>query len=283
MLRSDRGPAYTSALLKSVNDLLGIEHAFGATYHPESQAPVASTHKRMNKILRDYAHRFPAQWDRWTPLAQWSIRTTPRVKLRGRIPDEIATRLRPQGPVDALFARIGDATLSPDTYVVNLIKHLESVHKSLSSDLEALQNSRQYANSKLASDELAVGDLVLVRRPPAGTEVAAKEGLPRKLMPKFDVQPYEIAKAATKATYIVRDSLTHATDGLGFSQPIHISRLRPIVLSGLAKPIDQGYPQLRLRHRRAPPEHGRLTRQAADGRCFFEPGRLVPDVGGSLE
>ena len=37
VLRSDRGAELTGSIVTAVNDLRGVQHAFGAAYHPESQ------------------------------------------------------------------------------------------------------------------------------------------------------------------------------------------------------------------------------------------------------
>ena len=55
VLRSDRGTEFTGAIVKAINALLGVEHAFGSSYHPESQGYIEARHKVVNNTLAAYA------------------------------------------------------------------------------------------------------------------------------------------------------------------------------------------------------------------------------------
>ena len=59
VLRSDRGPEFTGQVVHAVNKLLGIDHAFGASFHPESQGYVEGRHKSLNFILAAFARDNP--------------------------------------------------------------------------------------------------------------------------------------------------------------------------------------------------------------------------------
>ena len=64
VLRSDRGKAFLSEVVRAVNDYLGVVQAFGSSYHPESQGYLEARHKPINNVLAAYCRQFPGQWSR---------------------------------------------------------------------------------------------------------------------------------------------------------------------------------------------------------------------------
>ena len=89
VLRSDRGPAFVSSVIDAVNQLLGVDHAFGAAYHPQSQGYVEARHKPINHTLAAYAKDNPGKWARRVKLCQWAMRATPREDRNGKSPYEL--------------------------------------------------------------------------------------------------------------------------------------------------------------------------------------------------
>ena len=129
LLRTDRGSSFTSTLVAAVNAMLGITHVFGTAYHPESQGYIEARHKPINNTLAAYASQHPGQWARWAKLAQWALRATPRADRGGKSPYELVCGLVPQGPVDALFRKVGSTkTLSPGSYISGLRDNLQKIH-----------------------------------------------------------------------------------------------------------------------------------------------------------
>ena len=62
ILRSDRGQAFLSDVVRSVNEYLGVVQAFGSSYHPESQGYLEARHKPINNVLSAFCHQYPGQW-----------------------------------------------------------------------------------------------------------------------------------------------------------------------------------------------------------------------------
>ena len=118
VLRSDRGTSYTGAVVDAVNNLLGVTQAFGTAFHPESQGHIEGSHKRVNNILAAFASKHPSGWSRWAKLAQWCIRCTPQPNKANKSPYELVTGMIPQGPIDALFAKVGAASVTDPTHYV---------------------------------------------------------------------------------------------------------------------------------------------------------------------
>ena len=48
VLRSGRGPEFTGKVVEAVNRVLGVEHAFGPSFHPESQGYLEGRRKILN-------------------------------------------------------------------------------------------------------------------------------------------------------------------------------------------------------------------------------------------
>ena len=44
VLRSDRITELTGSVVKAINTMLGVEHAFGSSYHPESHGHIEARH-----------------------------------------------------------------------------------------------------------------------------------------------------------------------------------------------------------------------------------------------
>eukprot|EP00969_Alexandrium_andersonii_P213875 9444792-Alexandrium_andersonii.AAC.1 len=64
-------------------------HVFGSSYHPQSQGYIEGRHQSVNRILAAYASHWPGQWARWSRLAQWILRATPRADRGGFSPYEL--------------------------------------------------------------------------------------------------------------------------------------------------------------------------------------------------
>ncbi len=44
VLRSDRITEFIGSVVKAINTMLGVEHAFGSSYHPESHGYIEARH-----------------------------------------------------------------------------------------------------------------------------------------------------------------------------------------------------------------------------------------------
>jgi len=265
VLRSDRGGPFVSDVVRTVNQLLGIQQAFGSSYHPQSQGFIEARHKPINKTIRAYASANPQKWARYIKLAQWAMRATPRADLGGRSPYEVITGLRPQGPLTTLFDKMKVKTVTPSEYVKGLQQNLELIQKevamSYAAELDAkLQKREGETRSNWVPD---VGDTVFLRRAPTGA--GDVPGTSRKLLALCDTRLYRVRKVVGPSTYYLADADTGNTD-LGFPQPVALDRLVPFDLCELEVPTDEKEP-LRVEVDR---EHGggtyRIVSQSATGR-----------------
>ena len=122
---------------RAVNELFGVTHVFGSSYHPQSQGYIEARHKPIAYTLAAYADKIPGNWATTAKLAQWALRSTPRQDRGGKSPFELVTCLRPQGPLNRPIGRASAAKIKvdPGTYGAELCSHLEEVHKVLRTPL----------------------------------------------------------------------------------------------------------------------------------------------------
>jgi len=247
VLRSDRGSEFTGAIVKAINTLLGVEHAFGSSYHPQSQGYVEARHKVVNQTLAAYAKAHPGKWARSVKLCQWAMRATPRADRDGKSPFEIITGLKPQGPLNRIFEKVSSTTLAPNAYVRDLCTHLEQTQKNVAVQLSADFAKRVHKNEKYVHKNEWLpkpGDIVLLRRPPQAA--ASSHGKPdgeaavhvsARLQPLTAPKPYKVKKVVGSKSYILEDVDTGSTE-LSFSQPVALARLVPFDLCQLEAPIN---------------------------------------------
>ena len=74
---SDNAKEFIGSVVRELNQLLGIKHVTGTSYHPQSQGYIEGRHKTVNNVLRAYTTNVK-NWSRWIKLAQWVMRSTPR-------------------------------------------------------------------------------------------------------------------------------------------------------------------------------------------------------------
>lgn len=227
-----------SDIVRAVNQLLGIQQAFGSSYHPQSQGFIEARHKPINKTIRAYASSNPTKWARYIKLAQWAMRATPRADLGGRSPYEVITGLRPQGPLTTLFDKMKVKTVTPSEYVKGLQENLQVIQEQVAMNYAAeidakLQKREGDSKSGWVPD---VGDTVFLRRPPTGA--GDVKGTSRKLLPLCDTRLYRVAKVVGPSTYFLADADTGSSD-LGFPQPVALDRLVPYDLCEMETPINE--------------------------------------------
>ena len=242
VLRSDRGTAFTGGVIRAVNTLLGITHAFGSAYHPESQGYIESRHKFINTTLAAYARDNPGSWAKRAKLAQWAMRATPRADRDGRSPYELITGLKPQGPLHRVFQKMSREAMAPSEYIRDLNEHLKSVHDSVKTYVAAdFENKKSKEEGRSSSAWLPqVGDIVLLRRPPPAVQASQgqKGGtVSKRLTPLADTRPFRVHKQVGPKAYILADPDTGSTE-LGFQQPVALARLIAFEMAALETPTN---------------------------------------------
>jgi len=143
--------------------MLEIKHITGSAYHPQSQGQVESMHRTLNALVRAVVDRHPEDWEDALMYAHLMLRCAPMAALGGRLPYEVVTGLKPRFPRSILGA-VPVMERTVDGYVKDLMEHLKEVHSSVQrTTLEAIERDEATMAGHL-SQELEVGDPVLVRR-----------------------------------------------------------------------------------------------------------------------
>jgi len=241
VLRSDRGNDYTSSIIEAVNDLLGIKHVFGAAYHPQSQGYVEGRHKSINSILKAYSLEHPRKWARYSKLAQWCLRATPRADRDNKSPYEIVTGRKPQGPIDAIFKMTSSKKLTPGGYVTDLFKYMQHTYEKISAQLNAEYAKRMNKNAINAkvSQNPKVGDLVFVKKPPVAIRDSEGEKQTSKRLKTYaDTKVYEVERVQNEKSFYLICPDTRNADKILFSQPVALDRLILIEDFAMEDPIN---------------------------------------------
>ena len=241
VLRSDKGSEFVNSIIEAVNDTLGVNHVFGAAFHPQSQGYIEGRHKSINSILKAYSLDHPKKWARYAKLAQWCLRATPRADRDNKSPYEIITGRKPQGPIDAVFKMTSTKKLTPGGYVSDLFKYMQSTHEKISAQLNAQFAKRLHKNSVEAklSQRPKVGDLVFVKRPPVavGNDQGNKD-FSKRLKTYADTKVYEVSSVMGDKSYRLVDPDTKSDEEIKFTQPIALERLILIENFELEEPIN---------------------------------------------
>ncbi len=244
VLRSDRGAELTGPIVRAVNTMLGVEHAFGSSYHPESQGYIEARHKIVNTTLAAYAQSNPAEWARRVKLCQWAMRATPRGDRDGKRPLEIITGLKPQGSLNRIFEKVSNSALAPSEHVRDLCKYLERTQSNV-----AIQLSAEYEKTKARNERQSkvsfqpdVGDIALLRRPPTmllrrDGDSGEKSHVSARLQLLTASKPFKVKKKVGSKSYILADVDTGSSE-LGFAQPVALERLVPFEMAQLEAPLN---------------------------------------------
>ena len=275
VLRSDRGSEFVNEIVAALNKRFGVDHAFGAAYHPQAQGAVEGTHQRPNRILKAYAKQ--KSWSRWVKVAQWAMRCSPQPDRAGYSPYELVTGLRPQGPSDRLWSQTATKLADPASYVTELHAAMQRTHEFVRESIHA--DAQKFLAQQRAKGEkyheFNVGDWVFLKRPPVAlrekVEGETEKRASQRLAPYADPRPYQIHKYLKVGQFVLSDA-TGSTN-LHFAQPVHASLLIPYNLSQLEAPLSEARKlRLELTNFRGQTYRATLVAQTATGlvRLKFE-------------
>src|ERR1700677_5095486 len=69
---SDRGPNFTSALMKELNKLLGIKTKLSTAYHPQTDGQTERINQDLELFLRIFINHRQSDWFNWISIAEFS-------------------------------------------------------------------------------------------------------------------------------------------------------------------------------------------------------------------
>ena len=259
VLRSDRGGEFINDVVKAVNDLLGVDQAFGAAWHPQSQGHIEGGHNKLNAMLATYAETYPESWPTWMKFCQWSVRSTPRADKGGFSPYELVTGLKPHGPLHQVFERFNDIHQIPGTYMRDLQLNLKDMHEVVYTAMreQVEERNRQHrADGPSLAREIRVGDSVFVKLDPLMhrkvMEAESKGGNRLRVSMRLGMTAhptlYTVTARQGNYVYLKTKAGGHPPP---FALPVSVSNLIPFDNLSIEEPYpDQLRPRLALRRNR---------------------------------
>ena len=70
---SDRGPQFTSQVMKDICKRLGIQPWLSTAYHPQTDRQIERINRDLQQYLRIFTSEKQNEWVSWLPLAQFSL------------------------------------------------------------------------------------------------------------------------------------------------------------------------------------------------------------------
>jgi hypothetical protein len=74
---SDRDPRFTATFSTELCRLLQVHQNISTAYHPQTDGQSERTNQRLEQYLRIFIDYHQNDWDKWLPLAQYTLNTWP--------------------------------------------------------------------------------------------------------------------------------------------------------------------------------------------------------------
>ena len=149
------------------------------------------------EVLQAYVEEYPTDWSLQLPLARWAWNTTPKESLSGFSPYQIMTGLVPRNPLTSLMKLSSSERVTAQQYVDELMRATQEVYSSVQRAQERrAEEAHERAGRGRVPRPLEVGQLVLLRRPPAiaRDDNDQERSVSCKLQPKARVEVYMVNK-----------------------------------------------------------------------------------------
>ena len=134
---------------------------------------------------------FPSNWASQLPIARWAWNTTRKESLGGMSPYQVVTGLVPRSPLASWLKLPSKDRVTPQAYVDEL-HATEQIYETVRKAQQERADSNQAKAMKgNIPSPLEVGQLVLLRRPPAAVRHDGEERtVSRKLQSKARPEVY---------------------------------------------------------------------------------------------
>ncbi|CAF4559739.1 unnamed protein product, partial [Rotaria socialis] len=211
VIRSDQGTHFHNQLMNAMSKLIGYDHTYSTTYHPQSNGMIErfnATFVPQIAKLQDKEHN---NWDEFVSPVVFAYNTGTH-SITQYSPFQLLYGREPRLPTDG---RLSSFTFrKPSDYYEQLKKSMKLIHGYARDNIIQKQQQYKVQYDKLRPDpHYAINDRVLIRR----------HGLQNKLEPKFSITPQNII-CAQHPVYVVRDETTHV------ETQVHINDIRPIYI-----------------------------------------------------
>jgi hypothetical protein len=212
VILSDQGTHFHNQLMQAMAKLLGYNHTYSTTYHPQSNGMVErfnATFVPQIAKLQDKEHN---NWDEFLSPVVFAYNTGTH-STTNYSPFQLLFGREPRLPTDAQATSF--TFHKPNDYYEQLKKSMKVIHAHARGNITRKQHHYKARYDKRRPDpHHTINDRVLIRR----------HGMKSKLEPKFSITPQIIIRDE-HPVYIVKDELTHG------ETRVHINDIRPIYVS----------------------------------------------------
>ncbi|CAF2678618.1 unnamed protein product [Rotaria sp. Silwood2] len=211
VILSDQGTHFHNQLMEAMSKLIGYNHIYSTTYHPQSNGMIERFNATFVPQIAKLQDKENNNWDEFLSPVVFAYNTgthsttqySPFQLLYGREP-----RLPTDGKISSFTFR------KPSDYYEQLKKSMKLIHGYARENIIRKQQQYKAQYDKQRPDpHYAINDSVLIRR----------HGLKNKLEPKFSTTPQNIIRAQ-HPVYVVRDEITQV------ETQVHINDIRPIYI-----------------------------------------------------
>ena len=209
-IRSDRGTAFTNALLAELLRLLKVKHFQSSPLRPQTQGIVERFNRTLMESLSCLVRDNPLDWESFLPFAVLAFRTTYHTSL-GCSPFEAVFGLLPRTTLDLHF---GFSPRSGFAVSDRIRRGLHEIFPSVRAKIQSQQARWKQLHDRTANaPPLSVGDKVVLHSP------SLKKGIPSKLQDRY-VPGFEVLRVLNEWNYIVSNGR--------FTTLVHRERLRKV-------------------------------------------------------
>ena len=79
---SDRDPRFTATFTRELCHILKVDQNISTAYHPQTDGQSERTNQRLEQYLRIFIDYHQNDWDKWLPMAQYTLNATPHAITR---------------------------------------------------------------------------------------------------------------------------------------------------------------------------------------------------------
>ena len=179
---SDRDPRFTATFTKELCRILQVEQNISMAYHPQTDGQSERTNQKLEQYLRIFIDYHQNDWDRWLPLAQYTLNAWPSATT-GKAPFEVIMGHIPR------IHQTKRLTASPP-----LNQRLETINTTRKEAVEALRRA-QTLSTPSRFTPFSVGDRVWLEARNLNTTHPTAKLAPRRH------GPFLVTAAISHVTY----------------------------------------------------------------------------------
>jgi hypothetical protein len=221
VILSDRGSAFTSDLMKSLMDMLGVKQRFSVAHHPQSHGQVENCIKTVERGLRAIISEHQRDWDKHLPRVEAAIRFSPN-ETTGVSPFALQHGCEAFLPIDRICGA-KDKVQNANTHkaVKELGKEIEEALEDVRKNAKKAQEKQKKhfdKNRKDADGLMEVGCQVFMKK-----RAVEFEGTSSKMRNSW-TGPFRIIKKTSEVNRVIEH--VNRKDG-SKTITVHVSQLKP--------------------------------------------------------